>query len=991
MQAADQHNQRSRVFSVPFGADFSDATTAHILEGAGTDPMAVSEMLLLLPNNRAIKAMTEAFVRRASPGLLLPRMVAIGDLALDEALGPLLDPLSSDDAIWPAINPAARIMLLAELVLRHRPKGQSVSAAEALRLARKLAEMIDELEIEQVGLHQLSELNVEADLAEHWQSSYDQIQTILPAYKRELQARELLGPAERRNILLGRLEDRLRDTPPEVPVIAAGITTAASAVARLLRRITRIPNGAVILPGVDLTMPTADWDALLPAPQDDGTPKAPRNVEVHPQFHLKLLLDRMGISRDEVSVLPSATVSAQSPVIVDIFCMPQQSAGWRDLPISRKRLPNMRLVEAQDSAHEAKIIALHARGALEQAGKRIAVITPDRELAVRVAAQLRRWGIAVDDSAGRPLLQTPEGTLILALAEAVANRFAATNILEIAKHPLVNIGDERLAWLEQARALDRHLRGPAEGIGLQAVSERLVRQAADDELLQKWWSDFAAILEQLARGSKANLAGTLQAIQTVADTLTGGQIWKGAAGRELARVWEEISACNLSAIPVADASSIPSILAELFSGVVVRPPYGGHPRVAIYGLLEARMQQADIVICAGLNETTWPQIAQPDPWLAPAIRRRLGLATLDRNIGLSAHDLATALGAKEVLLTRARRDRGGPTVASRFLLRIKALLGEQLQVDAAVPQLAMLLDTPTVIQPFATRPKLVPTAEQRRVKISITDFDQLKSDPYSFYAKRILRFKVLDPVDAEPSHAWRGTLVHDILQHWFQQDDCAPEKLIARAEALLTDGTLDPLLRTLWQPRIADGLRWIAHETQRMRDEEGRRLLIAEEKGEIELLGVTINGRADRIDALADGSLVIIDYKTGMPPKPKQVNAGFALQLGLVGLMAERGAIKGAAGDALRFEYWSLAKNKDRDFGYVSVASSTKPNDKKHAPEDFVAFIKGQAEEALGKWILGSEPFTAKLHPEYSDYADYDQLMRRQEWDGRQSIGDAKA
>jgi ATP-dependent helicase/nuclease subunit B len=232
--------------------------------------------------------------------------------------------------------------------------------------------------------------------------------------------------------------------------------------------------------------------------------------------------------------------------------------------------------------------------------------------------------------------------------------------------------------------------------------------------------------------------------------------------------------------------------------------------------------------------------------------------------------------------------------------------------------------------------------------------------------------------------------VHDILQHWFQQDDCAPEKLVARADALLSDGTLDPLLRTLWQPRIADGLRWIAHETQRMRDEDGRRLLIAEEKGETELLGVPISGRADRIDALADGSLVIIDYKTGMPPKPKQVNAGFAMQLGLVGLMAERGAIKGVKGDALRFEYWSLAKNTDRAFGYVSVANSTKPNDKKHAPDDFVTFITGQAEEALSKWILGSEPFTAKLHPEYSDYADYDQLMRRQEWDGRQPVAEAE-
>jgi ATP-dependent helicase/nuclease subunit B len=208
---------------------------------------------------------------------------------------------------------------------------------------------------------------------------------------------------------------------------------------------------------------------------------------------------------------------------------------------------------------------------------------------------------------------------------------------------------------------------------------------------------------------------------------------------------------------------------------------------------------------------------------------------------------------------------------------------------------------------------------------------------------------------------------------------------------MLTDGTLDPLLRTLWQPRIADGLRWIAQETKRMRDDEGRRLLIAEEEGKTELLGVPITGRADRIDALADGSLVIIDYKTGIAPKPKQINAGFALQLGLVGLMAERGVIDKVKGTALRFEYWSLAKNKERAFGLISVANSTKASDNKLAAEDFVAFVKGQAEDALSRWILGTEPFTAKLHPEYSNYTDYDQLMRLQEWNGRQSIKEPDA
>ena len=499
MPEAEQQPIRSRVYSVPFGADLCDATAAHILRHAGIDPIAASTFILLLPNNRAIRAMTEAFVRQASPGLLLPRMVAVGDLALDEALGPLLDPLDGDEPIWPAISPASRIVLLAELVLKYRPTGQSVSAAEALRLARKLAEMIDEIEIEQVGLDELNNINIDADLADHWQNSFGQIVQILPAYRTELTKRKLLGPAERRNILLGRLEERLREAPPAAPVIAAGITTAAKAVARVLRRITHLANGTVILPGVDLAMSVQEWDALLPPKDEEGRQLARRNVEVHPQFHLKLLLERMGVSRDEIMPLGPADSSSDGQVIADIFCTPQQSAAWRDLPPARKKLPHVRLLEADDSAQEARAIALAMRGALEQAGKRVALITPDRELAVRVAAQLRRWGIAVDDSAGKPLLQAPEGTLILALAEAVAGRFAATNILEIAKHPLVQAGEERMSWLDQARSLDLHLRGPASGIGLQAISVRLQSEAADDQALLDWWAAFSARLAGMER------------------------------------------------------------------------------------------------------------------------------------------------------------------------------------------------------------------------------------------------------------------------------------------------------------------------------------------------------------------------------------------------------------------------------------------------------------------------------------------------------------
>ena len=819
---------RAHMFNVPLGNDLCDVTTQWILQAAGADPLAISNNILLLPNNRAIKAMTEAFVRQAAPGMLLPHMVAVGDMQLDEALGPMLDPIDAGSTIWPAIAPFERLMLLAKLVQDHQLGDAPLSPAEALRLARKLAELIDALEVDLIDFTQFADIKIEADLAGHWQSAYARLLQILPAYRAALTARKLMGPAERRNHLLAALEQRLAQNVDMPPIIAVGITTSAKAVARLLRRVALIPNGYVILPGVDLNLSDARWDDLSPSTDDNiGFGRRP-NVEVHPQFHLKHLLERMGIDRSEIDVLPTASSAPEAAAISEIFCLPEHSIYWQELPPQRKILPHAKWLEAEDSAQEAKAIAVRIRGALEVAGKRVALITPDRELAVRVAGQLHRWGIDVDDSAGIPLLQTPPGTLALALVDAICSRFSASSILAIAKHPLVFAGTDRLDWLDHVRQLDLVLRGTASGIGLSAITRRLQAARKPNEALIAWWSNVATLLSPLESANGQPFEEVLASLRDVATALTDGGIWRGASGRELTRNWEEVTSSNLSILGRVDATGLVATFKEIFSGAVVRPPYGGHPRVAIYGLLEARLQQADLVICSGLNEGTWPQIAQPDPWLAPAIRRYLNLPTLDRNIGLSAHDLATALGAQEVLLTRARRDRGGPTVASRFLLRIKALIGTALQADDEVLAWADALDHPAEKEAFATRPLPMPNAEQRLVSLSVTDFDQLKSDPYSFYAKRILGLPVLEKVDAEPSYAWRGSLVHDILEKWFTHDQCAVDKLVARADALLAQEATDPLLRTLWQPRIAAGLRWVADETRRLMTEQGRVVAVAE-------------------------------------------------------------------------------------------------------------------------------------------------------------------
>ena len=975
---------RPSLFTLPFGQDLCDATVDAILKRAGDDPLALSEALLLLPNNRAIRSMTEAFVRRIKPGLLLPRMAAVGDLALDEALGPLVDPLSSDAAILPVIEPLERLLLLSGLIARHRAVGATkVTPTEALRLARYLAGVIDELEIEQIKFERFDIIKPEGhDLAGHWQSSYAQLLAMIPEYDAALAKMERIGPSARRNLLLDQLSRSLTANPPAGLVVAAGISTAAPAIAKLLKRVAVLPNSMAILPSIDLQMEDTDWAGLGPHEQVDGELMTPRSHESHPQYHLKLLLDRMGFRREEVEML-STKAGAASEVIPQVFCVPDATAAWQNLKPSLKKLPHVSLMVAEDSAEEARAIAIMVRGALETEGKRIAIVTPDRELALRVAAQLKRWDIAVDDSAGTALAQSPEAMLVLALAEALAHGFAPVQLLAVIKHPLVHKGDARIAWLEQARHLDILLRGPNEGFGLSAIDNKI--GATANEELQLWWQELRPILEALEIPENCSFSDVSKKLHIAATALSQEAVWKGATGRQLAGFFEDIGRHDLSAIGKVQAAAIPSILAELLDGQVVRPAYGGHPRVAIYGLLEARLQQADMLVCAGLNEGSWPQLQTPDPWLAPRIRRDLKLPGPERNIGLSAHDLATALGAREVVLTRAKRDQGGPTVASRFLLRIQALLGSALRTDEDALLLARQIDAPSA--PIRVgRPAPMPTSEQRLVPISITQFDTLKANPYSFYASKIMRLGELEAVDAEPSYAWRGTVIHRILEHWHKEDDSAPEALIKRAEDLLSNNALHPALRAMWQPRIAKSLRWIAEETQRLRDEENRVVLVAEKRGEMEIAGVKVSGTPDRIDRLADDSLAIVDYKTGGAPSAAQISAGFALQLGLLGLMAEQGKIAGVKGTASQFEYWSLAKDKG-EFGALKKPTSDKEKKNTILTTELVDFAEKEAIETLNKWINGNEPFTAMLEPKYA-YGEHDQLMRLQEWDGREKLRD---
>jgi ATP-dependent helicase/nuclease subunit B len=294
--------------------------------------------------------------------------------------------------------------------------------------------------------------------------------------------------------------------------------------------------------------------------------------------------------------------------------------------------------------------------------------------------------------------------------------------------------------------------------------------------------------------------------------------------------------------------------------------------------------------------------------------------------------------------------------------------------DIPLERLTAAFDDPGPPKPVE-RPAPGALPEQRPKEIWVTQVDRLKADPFAFYASAILKLRQFDPVDADYSARWKGDEVHKVFEAWLKQDNCEPDRLRARAEQLLAGEAIHPMLRALWSPRLLEAIDWIA-ERERANQAEGRKPLRAEISGETPLAGILVHGRADRIDRLPDGGLAIIDYKTGKPPAKKAIEAGFALQLGLLGLIGRAGGFEGVSGEPQVFEYWSLIRDRG-GFGKCVRA------DKDMEEGEFLDRAYRSFADAAAKWLSGDEPFTAKLNPAYAPYGDYDQLMRLEEWYGR--------
>jgi ATP-dependent helicase/nuclease subunit B len=977
------------VFTIPADRPFLDTLVAGLAARAGDDPLAVARHTILLPTRRAVRALRDAFLRTSGGRpLLLPRLVPVGDLDAEE-LALFADEAEGADAdlnLPPAVPDLQRRLLLTRLVLAWGRAQESgpLMPGQAAPLAAELARFLDEVQAERRDFAGLAALAPE-DYAEHWQQILRFLTILTEHWPKALAEIGCLDPAERRNRVLSAQIARWQRSPPQDPVIAAGITGGMPAVADLVAAVASLPQGMVVLPGLDRDGDAESWDEIALDP-------------AHPQHLMARLLARLDLAPADVRVweTPGATASppARRRVVTEALCPAAISHRWRDLQgIDAVALDGLLRLDCPGPQEEALAIALLLRQRLEHPGETAALVTPDRALARRVASELKRWNIEIDDSAGVPLNKTPPGVFLRLLLDAVAEGFAPLPLLALLKHPLSAAGSRPEGFRALTRRLEvAVLRGPRPAPGLAALGQTL---DAKETILNGFLATLEAVFEPLVAALDADeitlprlVAAHVAAAEALSasDEEAGAQrLWREPAGEAAAQFVSDLLQAAAEFPPLA-GRDYPALFEALLAGPVVRPPYGRHPRLFIWGLLEARLQHADLVILGGLNEGIWPPETESDPWLSRPMRRAFGLAPPERRIGVAAHDFAQAMGAREVVLTRAARVEGAPTVPSRWLLRLDTVLravGLEGRLGAAREPLAWqaLLDKPAerlLLSPPEPRPPVVARPRQ----LSVTEIETWMRDPYAIYARHVLRLKALDPLDADPGAAERGAFIHealDMFAHTF------PAALPADAEARLLEcgraafgaALARPGVWAFWWPRFERMAQWlVAVEAER------RPLLAAlgsEIRGELMLDGpegpFRLTGKADRIDRRRDGGLVIIDYKTGAVPASGDVKLGFSPQLPLEAAIAEAGGFAGiAAGAVVELAHWRLSGG--------DPPGEEKPVAKGDAElRQLVAeALKGLA-ELIARFDDERTPYRAWPRPEKAPrYSDYPHLARVKEW-----------
>jgi ATP-dependent helicase/nuclease subunit B len=993
----------ARLHTIHPSAPFLPTLVAALLDGrliAGhvyrDDPLALADLTIYLPTRRAVRLAGAAFRQAMGGAALLPTIRAISDSFEDAEADELSTPAELD--LPPEMTGAERQLILTRLVTEWRrfvasdrlltPSGEALavpaSTADALRLAADLLALMDQAALEGVDWSGLRTL-VPDEYAAWWQLTLTFLEIAAETLPAVIAERGRIDPASRRHTVIADLARRWRERPPRGPVIVAGSTGSVSSTAELMAAVLALPAGAVVLPGLDLDGPADVFEAA----RDDPS---------HAQHTMACLLARLGVGRDEVlNVVEPDDIGCRRARLVARAMVPAAFTDrWpayradleADGAATVAALAGLRLVVAAGEAEAALAAAVALRETLETPGATAMLVTPDRTAAKRVIGELARFGVAAEDTAGVPLPQSPFGALALLIAAVVAEGYPAVKLVSLFAHPEVRLGLEPARVRAAGRALELEvLRGPRLAGTIAALSRAAAGLDADVALIVDRLAAAVAPLEALRHHPGATLADFIDAERRLLDSLTASV---DAAPRPVSRAetlllgtLADYAAGGAEALPL-DLAAWPGTLKAIVGNLIVRIPARRSP-VTVTGPLEARLMSVDRLVLLGLNEGTWPASLDTGPWLSRPMRRGLGLNPPEVRIGLAAHDFAQSLGTRDVVLIRAARSGGAPTVPTRFLLRLTGLIGEAATarlIAAGAPYLdwaRRLDDRPTA--PRFTRPEPKPPLAARPRELSVTEIETLIRDPYAVYARRVLKLAPLSALGELPDFGTRGTLIHAVIGAFVESwtgpwDGTAVAALRAAGrDRFQRDLAAYPEMLALWLPRFEALAEFLITAFEACRAPVSRHVEIA---GRLVVDDAfVLKGRADRIDVLGDGRVSIVDFKTGQAPTDRQIAAQMTPQLALEAVIARHGGFEALGRrEAAELVHVVLRGLPGRDDTRVYTGVKDGPT-----LEETISEAEERLRGLVAAYGRADKGYLSRARPfKRSVPGDYDHLARVAEW-----------
>ncbi len=952
----------------------------------------VADTHIFVPTNRLAKALQTDILRKfdGTP-TLMPHIISIShdDSITDTTefyggayIAPPIDNTQRQlwlaDAVWGYYNTAAAL--------------ENISFAMAIEYANQLSQLFDNLQLYEVSFDDF--LNCAGDMggavSDHWAVTTTFLQHFYPLWQAYLKQQGVCDVGAYRMQCYRHLIDHLHTRTNRI--FCVGFTATYPIIGRLIDEVAGLPNSTVILPAYADSAYTDDI----------------RNDPSHPYY---VMAAHVGDSRPQM--LPAARPQRHT-ICSQVFLPAVCTRDWNTISPADKAeqdvFSGMRFMTCSTPVEEAMAIALALREVLETEGKTGALITADKHLSRMVISILNRWHIHIDDSSGMPLHLTPVAVFMRLVLQAQAENFSPTALVKLLKHPLCHMGYDRGVLLRKVRQLEKiALRGYVMGAGLQGIIDTLyhrldtdkyfLRAVSDKDKKTQKVADLVAFLQEIAdhftplSPPHTDLKHILTAHIQVAENLAGVDVlWAKQDGSSMAETCASILD-NTDVLTLKQTFSISEytqLFVSLLRGRTVRKIHGLHPRLYIWGVLEGRLQTVDTVIFGGCNEGTLPSSIHVDIWVSNAMARAVGLPTMDRFVGVSAHDVLSACNGDTVIFSRAAKQGGTPTIASRWWQRFEAV-GKAYGVSLPPPDtdyaaLALHIDAVDDSTRQAVKisvPKPTPPLAMRPQQLSMTNIQTWYEDPYQIYAKHILKLYKVDDLASEVNPAFKGTLIHTILERFTQQlsdtyfadpnsvtyqqavqcfdkiahDHFAPYQGLAavRLQIIPEFNDFAPhFVKEFWQ-RL--------QQTRCMYfEKDGTHTLHTPQNNSFKIRGI-----ADRIDITHEGTAIVVDYKTGADIAAKHIDEGTVPQLILQAYMVTQGAYTDIGTCAVDIaEYW-MTKRKFKIVSHETMA----------VLDTNLHMLYGQIDTYMD---VHTPYYTEYRSGKSQTYNDYEHLFREQEW-----------